>query len=70
MGHASYPKTTKMEARIAPAVRKELAEKYGYIIQDQGDWQYHGLTNMIAFEDTGFIAGAADPRGDAYVIAW
>ena len=71
MGHNSYPKTLQVEGRIAEEVRKELVEKYGYVVQTQGAWEYVGYMNAIGYDyENGFTIAGADPRSEAYAIAW
>ena len=69
--HASYPATIQVEGRVPEAVRKELAEKYGYTVQTKTDWEYIALMGAIGFDhkNNRKIAGA-DPRADAVAIGW
>ena len=71
MGHATYPKTIQVEGRVSEDVRRELAEKYGYTVQTQGQWEYVGIMDAIGFDyENGFIVGGADPRADPVALAW
>lgn len=71
MGHVTYPKTIQVEGRVPQAVRDELKDKFGYIVQTKGDWEYIGYMNAILFDHkNGFVAAGADPRSDAYALAW
>lgn len=71
MGHATYPKTIQVEGRVPEEVRKELAEKYGYVVQTSGGWEYIGLMGAIGFDyKNGFLLGGADPRSHATAYGW
>ena len=71
MGHNTYPRTLQIEGRIPQAVRDELKDQYGYVIQSKGDWEYIGYMNAIGFDEkNGFCSAAAEPRSDAYAVAW
>ncbi len=63
--HASYPATIQVEARVPEAVRKELAEKYGYTVQTHDNWEYIGLMGAITAEPDGRWFAGSDPRADA-----
>ncbi len=64
--HASYPRTIQVEGRVSQAVRDELKEKYGYVVQTKGDWEYVGYMGAIGFDETnGFRVAGSDPRSDA-----
>ena len=71
MYHVQYPRTIQVEGRVPEAVRKELAEKYGYTVQTKTDWEYIALMGAIGFDhkNNRKIAGA-DPRADAVAIGW
>ena len=71
MYHVQYPRTIQVEGRIDEAVRKELADKYNYIVQTTGQWEYIGLMGAIGFENPdGFLTAGADPRADAQAYGW
>ncbi|MBQ8089879.1 MAG: gamma-glutamyltransferase, partial [Pyramidobacter sp.] len=69
--HASYPATIQVEGRVPQAVRDELKDKYGYVVQTKTDWEYIALMGAIGFDhkNNRKIAGA-DPRADAVAIGW
>lgn len=71
MYHVQYPRTIQVEGRVAPAVRKELADKYGYIVQTKGQWEYIGLMGAIGFNNPdGFLMAGSDPRADGTAFGW
>ena len=71
MYHVEYPRTVQVEGRVDPQVRKELAEKFGYVVQTKGEWEYIGLMGAIGFRNQdGFYQGGADPRAAAQAYGW
>ena len=71
MYHVQYPRTIQVEGRVPEAVRKELADKYGYIVQTAGEWEYIGLMGAIGFDyKNGFLLGGSDPRADGTAYGW
>lgn len=69
-GHASYPATIQVEGRVPEEVRKELAEKYGYTVQTQAEWEYIGLMGAISPEPEGRWFAGSDPRADAVAYGY
>ncbi len=68
--HASYPATIQVEGRVSEAVRKELAEKYGYVVQTHDQWEYIGLMGAISAEAGGRWFAGSDPRADAIAYGY
>jgi gamma-glutamyltranspeptidase/glutathione hydrolase len=69
--HASYPRTIQVEGRVSQAVRDELKEKFGYVVQTKGDWEYVGYMGAIGFDEkNGFRVAGSDPRSDAIAYGW
>ena len=65
------PRAMRMESRVPEATRAELAAR-GYEIETLGTWSMRvgGVQGILADPDTGWIAGAADPRRNGYAIGW
>ena len=68
--HASYPATIQVEARVPQAVRDELKDKYGYVVQTHGDWEYIGYMGAISSEAEGRWFAASDPRTDSIAYGY
>jgi gamma-glutamyltranspeptidase/glutathione hydrolase len=67
--HIMYPGDLGVEERIPEAVRKELAAK-GHKLRAYGPWSL-GSNGAIAIDpQTGVLSAGADPRVDAYALAW
>jgi gamma-glutamyltranspeptidase / glutathione hydrolase len=61
----------RMESRVPEATRGALATR-GYEIDLLGPWSMRvgGVQGTLMDHDTGWIAGAADPRRNGYAIGW
>ncbi len=65
--HNAEPGGTRVESRIPPEVRDELAAR-GHKVTVDGPWS-HGQVTAVAREGNGVLSGAASPRGRvAYVM--
>jgi gamma-glutamyltranspeptidase/glutathione hydrolase len=65
--HAANPGGVRIESRVAPEVRDELAAR-GHKVAVDGPWS-HGQVSVVAREPNGVSSGAASPRGRvAYVM--
>jgi gamma-glutamyltranspeptidase/glutathione hydrolase len=67
--HVMYPGDLMLESRIPEDVRKALAAK-GHKIQLQGEWSLGSNAAIAVDPDTGVLNSGADPRVDAYALAW
>ena len=67
--HTMYPGEMSVEDRIPEAVREALRKK-GHKLSVTGGWSL-GSTAAIAVDpETGVLSAGADPRVDAYAVAW
>ncbi|MCC7173972.1 MAG: gamma-glutamyltransferase [Bryobacterales bacterium] len=67
--HVMYPGDLMLERRIPQEVRSALAAR-GHKVAMQGEWSL-GSNAAITFDPaTGVISAGADPRVDAYALAW
>ena len=67
--HTMYPGEVSVEDRIPEAVREALRKK-GHKLNVTGGWSL-GSTAAIAVDpETGVLSAGADPRVDAYAVAW
>jgi len=67
--HTMYPGELTVEDRIPPAVRDALKQK-GHKVRVTGPWSL-GLNAAIELDSaTGVLSAGADPRCDAYALAW
>jgi gamma-glutamyltranspeptidase/glutathione hydrolase len=64
-------RTMRMESRVPEATRGALATR-GYEIELLGPWSMRvgGVQGTLMDHETGWIAGAADPRRNGYAIGW
>lgn len=67
--HVMYPGDLGLEERIPAAVRKELAAK-GHKVRVTGPWSLGAIGALVIDPETGVISAGADPRVDAYALAW
>ncbi len=59
-----------LEDRFAPAARDDLARR-GHALEIIGLWEAVGSAVVIRRDpETGALHGGADPRRDAYAVAW
>jgi gamma-glutamyltranspeptidase/glutathione hydrolase len=64
-----YPGALTLEYRIPPSVRDALARK-GHKVKVTGSWSL-GLNAAILLDpETNVLSAGADPRCDAYALAW
>src|SRR5579864_754282 len=65
------PRAMRVESRVPEETRAELAAR-GYEIDTLGAWSMRvgGVQGILADPDTGWIAGAADPRRNGYAVGW
>jgi len=61
----------RMESRVPETTRDALAAR-GYEIDLLGPWSMRvgGVQGILADPQTGWLAGAADPRRNGYAIGW
>ncbi len=64
-------RTMRMESRVPEATRGALTTR-GYDIELLGPWSMRvgGVQGTLMNHDTGWLAGAADPRRNGYAIGW
>ncbi len=67
--HTMYPGDLGLEERIPEAVRKALAAK-GHKIKMSGPWSLGSNAAIVIDPVTGVLGAGADPRVDAYALAW
>jgi gamma-glutamyltranspeptidase / glutathione hydrolase len=67
--HIMYPGDLGVEERIPEAVRKELAAK-GHKVRTYGPWSLGSNGAIVIDPQTGVLSAGADPRVDAYALAW
>jgi gamma-glutamyltranspeptidase/glutathione hydrolase len=67
--HVMYPNDLGVEDRIPPAVRKQLSRK-GHKVRVSGPWSLGSNGAIVIDQQTGIISAGADPRVDAYALAW
>jgi gamma-glutamyltranspeptidase/glutathione hydrolase len=67
--HIMYPGDLGVEERIPEAVRKELAAK-GHKVRTLGPWSIGSNGAIVIDPQTGVLSAGADPRVDAYALAW
>lgn len=61
----------RVESRMPEATRAALGRR-GYGVDTLGPWSMRvgGVQAVLADPDTGWLAGAADPRRNGYAVAW
>jgi gamma-glutamyltranspeptidase/glutathione hydrolase len=64
-------RTMLMESRVPEETRGALTTR-GYDIELLGPWSMRvgGVQGILMNHDTGWLAGAADPRRNGYAIGW
>jgi gamma-glutamyltranspeptidase/glutathione hydrolase len=64
-------RTLRMESRVPEETRGALATR-GYDIELLGPWSMRvgGVQGTLVDHDSGWIAGAADPRRNGYAVGW
>jgi gamma-glutamyltranspeptidase/glutathione hydrolase len=67
--HTMYPGTLSVEARIPETVRAALAAK-GHKLTTSGAWVLGSNGAILLDPRTGVLHVGADPRVDAYALAW
>ncbi len=67
--HAMYPGDLGVEDRIPEAVRKALAAR-GHKVQVSGPWSLGNNAAIVVDAKNGVLSAGADPRCDAYALAW
>jgi len=67
--HTMYPGDLGVEDRIPPEVRKALAAK-GHKLRTQRPWSLGANAGIVVDPETGVLSAGADPRADAYALAW
>jgi gamma-glutamyltranspeptidase/glutathione hydrolase len=58
-----------LEDRIAPAVREALTER-GHKLTVNGPWVLGSMGAIFLDPKTGALSAGADPRVEAYALAW
>jgi len=67
--HIMYPGEMSVEDRIPPAVREALAKR-GHKVKVAGPWSLGMDAAVVVDPQTGILSAGADPRVDAYALAW
>lgn len=67
--HVMYPGDLLLENRVPEQVRKELAAR-GHKAGSQGAWSMNSSAAILFDAAAGVIHAGADPRVDAYALAW
>ena len=67
--HVMYPGDLLLENRVPEEVRKALAAR-GHKAGSQGAWSLNSSAAILFDAATGVIHAGADPRVDAYALAW
>jgi gamma-glutamyltranspeptidase/glutathione hydrolase len=67
--HVMYPGDLGLEERIPEGVRKELATR-GHRVRIHAPWSLGSNGAIVIDPRTGVIGAGADPRVDAYALAW
>jgi len=67
--HAMYPGDLGVEERIPVAVRAALLKK-GHKLRTYGPWSLGANAGILVDAVTGVLSAGADPRTDAYALAW
>ncbi len=66
--HRMYRGEASVEDRVPEAVRDALRKK-GHLLKVTGSWSL-GMNAAIAIGENGVLHAGADPRVDAYALAW
>jgi gamma-glutamyltranspeptidase / glutathione hydrolase len=67
--HSMYPGEMSVEDRIPEPVRAALIAK-GHKLRVAGPWTYGANAAIVLDRSTGVLSAGADPRCDAYALAW
>ena len=67
--HVMYPGDLMLEGRIPDETRAALAAR-GHKVQLEGDWSLGSNAAIMVDPETGVLSAGADPRVDAYALAW
>jgi gamma-glutamyltranspeptidase/glutathione hydrolase len=67
--HTMYPADLGLEERIPEAVRKDLAAR-GHKVRVVGPWSLGSNAAIVIDNEAGVLSAGADPRVDAYALAW
>jgi len=67
--HPMYPGQLTLEDRIPQTVRDALARK-GHKIRVTGSWSLGLNAGIVVDPETNVLSAGADPRCDAYALAW
>ena len=67
--HTMYPADLGVEDRIPPAVRRQLSAK-GHKVRSYPPWSMGANGAIVLDPSTGVRSAGADPRCDAYALAW
>jgi gamma-glutamyltranspeptidase/glutathione hydrolase len=67
--HSMYPGELTVEERIAEPVREALKQR-GHKLKVNGPWSLGMNAAIIIDPRTGVLSAGADPRYDAYALAW
>jgi gamma-glutamyltranspeptidase/glutathione hydrolase len=67
--HTMYPGDLGVENRIAEDVQKALKAK-GHKLRVIGAWSQGSNGAIVVDPETGILSAGADPRADAYALAW
>jgi len=67
--HTMYPGEVTVESRIPEAVRAALKQR-GHKLKVGGAWSLGYNAAIVIDAATGVLHAGADPRVDAYALAW
>jgi gamma-glutamyltranspeptidase/glutathione hydrolase len=67
--HVMYPGDLSVEARVSPAVRAELVRR-GHRLTVALPWSLGSSGAILIDPETGVLSAGADPRVNAYALAW
>jgi len=67
--HTMYPGDLTLESRLAEPVKQELARR-GHKVRTSGPWSLGSNAAIVVDPRTGVLSAGADPRVDAYALAW
>jgi gamma-glutamyltranspeptidase / glutathione hydrolase len=64
-----YPGDLGLEARIPESIQEALRQK-GHKLRVVGPWISGHNAAIVIDQETGVLNAGADPRVDAYAVAW
>ncbi len=67
--HTMYPGDLSVESRVPEQVREALMKK-GHKLRVVGPWSLSMLAGIVVDLETGVLSAGADPRVEAYALAW